>query len=64
MAKSARVSRKDYMKLLPPVPEALRKIGEEAVRNGTDRLTSRQIDRIIRAARRERRQLSKPASGA
>jgi hypothetical protein len=36
---------------LPPEPEALRVIGEESERNGTSKLTSRQIDRIIKAAR-------------
>ena len=33
-------------------PEVLRNIGEESRRRGTDKLTSRQIDRIITAARR------------
>jgi len=34
--------------------EALRVIGEESQRNGTSVLTSRQIDRIIKAARSQR----------
>jgi hypothetical protein len=33
------------------VPEAFRVLGEESVRNGTDKLTSRQISRIIKGAR-------------
>ena len=37
--------------LAAPEPEVLRIAGEEAKRNGTSRLTSRQIDRIIRATR-------------
>jgi hypothetical protein len=32
-------------------PEVLRVLGEESRRNGTNALTSRQIDRIIKAAR-------------
>ncbi|HWW13130.1 MAG TPA: hypothetical protein VN310_00595 [Candidatus Dormibacteraeota bacterium] len=32
-------------------PRVLKVIGEESLRNGTSELTSRQIDRIIKAAR-------------
>ena len=46
------LSIKDYACLAAPEPEDLRIIGEESKRNGTDRLTSREIDRIIKAARR------------
>ena len=42
---------RDRVKLAAPEPEVLRIAGEEAKRNGTSRLTSRQIDRIIRATR-------------
>ena len=42
----------DYVRLAAPEPEILRLIGEESVRKGTDKLTSRQIDREIAAARR------------
>ena len=45
----------DYLKLAAPEPEVLRIIGEEAERNGTSRLTSRQIDTIIKKARAENR---------
>jgi len=43
---------REYIKLAAPEPEVLRLLGEESRRNGTDRLTSRQIDRIINEARR------------
>jgi prevent-host-death family protein len=52
------LSLRDYVKLAVPEPEVLRLIGEESKRKGTDKLTSRQIDRIIqetRAARRRRK---------
>ncbi|HWF92673.1 MAG TPA: type II toxin-antitoxin system Phd/YefM family antitoxin [Terriglobales bacterium] len=45
----------DYVRLAAPEPEILRLIGEESVRKGTDKLTSRQIDREIVAARRSRK---------
>lgn len=35
-------------------PEVLRAIGEESRRNGTDRLSSRQIESAIKAARTRR----------
>lgn len=41
-----------YMRLAAPEPEVLRIIGEESKRKGTHKLTSRQIDRIVRIARR------------
>ena len=40
---------------LPPEPEVLRLIGEEARRNGTSRLSSRDIDRIIKETRAQRK---------
>jgi len=48
------LSIRDYVKLAAPEPEVLRIIGEEAERNGTSRLTSRQIDKIIKAARAQK----------
>ena len=45
------LSIRDYIKLAAPEPEVLRIIGEESVRKGTDKLTSRQIDRIIQKTR-------------
>jgi hypothetical protein len=35
----------DYVRLAAPEPDVLRIIGEEAERNGTCTLTSREIDR-------------------
>jgi prevent-host-death family protein len=49
--KAVLLSLRDYVRLAAPEPEVLRIIGEESQRKGTDKLTSRQIDRIIMAAR-------------
>jgi PHD/YefM family antitoxin component YafN of YafNO toxin-antitoxin module len=45
----------DYVKLAAPEPEVLRTLGEESKRKGTNSLTSRQIDGIIRKARAQRK---------
>jgi len=45
------LSIRDYVRLAAPEPEILKAIGEESKRKGTDALSSRQIDRIIEAAR-------------
>ena len=45
----------DYIKLAAPEPEILRAVGEESRRKGTDRLSMRQIDSVIREARKETR---------
>jgi prevent-host-death family protein len=45
----------DYVKLAAPEPEVLRIIGEESVKKGTNTLTSRQIDQIIKASRAEKK---------
>jgi len=37
--------------LPPPEPEVLRVIGEESKAKGTDRLSSQDIDRVMRAVR-------------
>jgi hypothetical protein len=37
--------------VIAPVPKILKVIGEESKRNGTESLLSRQIDRVIKAAR-------------
>lgn len=42
---------RDYVKLAAPEPEVLKILGDEAKRNKTSTLTSRQIDQIIRTAR-------------
>jgi prevent-host-death family protein len=46
------LSLKDYVRLAVPEPEVLKVIGVESKRKGTHRLTSKQIDEIIRKARR------------
>jgi prevent-host-death family protein len=48
------LSIRDYVRLAAPEPEVLRAIGEESRRKGTDKLTSRQIDQVIKAARSQK----------
>ena len=48
------LSIRDYVRIAAPEPGVLRVIGEESRRNGTDKLTSRQIDQVIKAARRQK----------
>ncbi|MBM3757839.1 MAG: type II toxin-antitoxin system Phd/YefM family antitoxin [Acidobacteria bacterium] len=50
-AKAVLLSFRDYVKLAAPEPEVLRLIGEESLRNGTDKLPSRQIGQIIKSTR-------------
>lgn len=45
------LSIRDYVRLAAPEPAVLKAIGEESKRKGTDVLSSREIDRVIRAAR-------------
>ncbi len=45
----------DYARLAAPEPEVLRLIGEESRRSGASKLTSRQIDRAIKAVRAQER---------
>jgi len=45
------LSLQEYVRLAAPEPEVLRVIGEDSKRRGTSKLTSRQIDAEIRAAR-------------
>ena len=45
------LSIRDYVRLAAPEPEVLKAIGEESIRKGTDALSSRQIDQVIKAAR-------------
>jgi len=49
--KAVLLSIRDYVRLAAPEPEVLRVIGEESKRKGTDKLSSRRIDQIIKAAR-------------
>ena len=41
----------DYVRLAAPEPGVLKVIGEESKKKGTDAISSRQINQIIRAAR-------------
>jgi prevent-host-death family protein len=52
--KAVLLSIRDYVRLAAPEPEVLRVLGEESRRKGTDSLTSRQIDAVIKAARSQR----------
>ena len=49
--KAVLLSIRDYVRLAAPEPEVLRLIGEESQRKGTNTLSSRQIDQVIKAAR-------------
>jgi hypothetical protein len=44
----------DYLRLAIPEPEILRNIGEQSVKNGTDKLRAREITKIIKKTRRGR----------
>jgi len=50
------MSVKDYIETIAPTPQVLKRIGEASKRKGTDKLSMREIDREIAAARRELRQ--------
>ena len=52
--KAVLLSIRDYVRLAAPEPEVLRVIGEESKRKGTDKLTSQQIDQVIKASRAEK----------
>jgi hypothetical protein len=47
------MSVKDYIESIAPTPDILKRIGEASKHKGSDRLTMRQIDAEIAAARRE-----------
>jgi prevent-host-death family protein len=49
------LSLRDYVRLAAPEPDVLRIIGQEAKQKRKDRFSSRQIDRIIKAARAAKR---------
>jgi prevent-host-death family protein len=53
--KAVLLSIRDYVRLAAPEPEVLRVIGEESQRKGTDKLTPRQIDQVIKAARADKK---------
>ncbi|MGB7729673.1 MAG: type II toxin-antitoxin system Phd/YefM family antitoxin [Candidatus Acidiferrum sp.] len=49
------LSIRDYVKLAAPEPEVLKVIGEESERNGASAFTSRQIERIIKVSRTQKK---------
>ena len=53
--KAVLLSIHDYVKLAAPEPEVLRVIGEESKRNGTHKMTQRQIDQEIKAYRAQKK---------
>jgi prevent-host-death family protein len=50
-AKAVLIGIRDDVRLATPEPEVLKVIGEGSQRKGTDKLASRQIDRVIKPAR-------------
>ena len=52
--KAVLLSIRDYVRLRTPEPEGLRVSGEESQHQGTERLTARQINQVISAARKQR----------
>ena len=52
--KAVLLSIRDYVRLAAPEPEVLTLIGQESRRKGTDKLTSRQIDQVIKATRAQK----------
>ncbi len=49
------LSIRDYVKLAAPEPEVLRIIGEDAERNGTNTLSLRQLDQVIKTTRTQKK---------
>ena len=45
----------NYVRLAAPEPKVLRVIGEESKRKGTNKLSPRRIDQIIKSTRAEKR---------
>ena len=43
-----------HVEAVAPVPRVLKMIGDDSIRNGTNLLSSREIERVIRSARKER----------
>ena len=48
------VSIQDYVRLAVPEPEVLQILGRRSQKKGTDRLTSQQIDAVIKRARQSK----------
>jgi prevent-host-death family protein len=49
------LSIRDYVRLAVPEPDVLRILGQESRRKGTDKLSSKRIDQVIKAARQAKR---------
>lgn len=60
---AARLNLKAEVKIIAAEPKALPNVGEESKRNGTNRMTSRQIDRVIKEYRVKRNRVSSAAVG-
>ena len=52
--KAVLLSIRDYVRLSAPEPEVLRLLGEDSRRRGTNKLSLRQIDRVIAATRQKK----------
>src|SRR6202795_1908997 len=52
--KAVLLSIRDYVRLAAPEPEVLKLIGDESRRKGTNTLSSRQIDQVIKATREQK----------
>jgi len=52
--KAVLISIRDYVRLASPEPEVLTIIGQESLEKGTDRLTSGQIEKIIKTSRAQK----------
>ena len=53
-SKAVLLSMHDYVRLPAPEPQVLLVIGEESRRKGTDKLTSRRIDQLIKTTRAQK----------
>ena len=56
------LSIRDYLRLAAPEPEVLRLIGDDSRKNGTDKLTSAQIDQVIKQARKSQNANRQPTT--
>jgi prevent-host-death family protein len=53
--KAVLLSIREYVRLAAPEPEVLRIIGQESSRKGTSAMTTRQIDRVIKMVRTQKK---------
>ena len=49
------LSIRDYVRLAVPEPEVLRILGQQSKQKGTNRISAKQVDQVIRAARHAKR---------